>query len=244
MLRKTIKLISAYILTLRMEINNIKIEFLGHSGFLIRTEDGKTIIIDPYNISEKATEKKADFVFITHSHYDHCSIKDIEKIIKPETTIVVPADAQSKITKLEEVNMQVIEAGDKLSFDEDKLKVEAIPAYNIDKDFHTKADSWIGYLLKFDKVIIYHTGDSDKIPEMEKLSGYGKHGQEFVALLPVSGTYVMTADEAGEVAKMLNVDLAIPMHYGAGVAGTIEDAEKFIRVCKQNGIAAQILEKI
>jgi len=227
-----------------MKINNIEIEFLGHSGFLISTEDGKKIIVDPYNLSEKAVKNKADYIFITHSHYDHCSIKDIEKIVKPETTIVVPADAQSKITKLEKVNMQVIEADDKLSFDEDKIKVEAIPAYNLDKDFHTKADGWVGYLFKFDRVIIYHAGDTDKIPEMEKLSGYGKHGQEFIALLPVSGTYVMTADEAADVAKTLNIDIAIPMHYGAGVAGTLEDAQHFVEACKQLEVYAQILEKI
>ena len=43
---------------------------------------------------------------------------------------------------------------------------------------------------------------------------------------------------------MLNVDIAIPMHYGAGVAGTVEDAQQFVKACKQNEIYAQILEKI
>jgi L-ascorbate metabolism protein UlaG (beta-lactamase superfamily) len=223
-----------------MEINNVKIEFLGHSGFLITNGDGKKIVIDPYNISEKVG--KVDFILITHSHYDHCSIKDIEKIVKPGTVVVVPPDVQSKITKIDNVNMQVIEAGDGIDFE--KFKVEALPAYNTGKEFHTKADGWLGYLIKFDKVIIYHSGDCDKMPEMEKLTGYGKHGQEFVALLPVSGKYVMDADEAAEVAAMLNVDLAIPMHYGAGVVGVIDDAKKFVEVCKQLGIYAQILEKI
>ena len=138
--------------------------------------------------------------------------------------------------------MQVIESGDKIDFG--KFKVEAIPAYNVGKDFHTEADGWLGYILKFDKVIIYHAGDTDKTPEMQKLSGYGKHGQEFVALLPVSGTYVMNADEAADAAQMLNADLVIPMHYGAGVIGTIEDANKFVDACKQLGVYAQILDKI
>ncbi len=225
-----------------MEINNVKIEFLGHSGFLISNGDGKKIFVDPYNISESSTEQKADFIFITHSHYDHCSIKDINKIAKKGTVIVIPADAQSKITKIEGIQMQVIESGDKIDFG--KFKVEAIPAYNVGKDFHTEADGWLGYILKFDKVIIYHAGDTDKTPEMQKLSGYGKHGQEFVALLPVSGTYVMNADEAADAAQMLNADLVIPMHYGAGVIGTIEDANKFVDACKQLGVYAQILDKI
>lgn len=225
-----------------MEINNVKIEWLGHDGFLISNGDGKKIFIDPFNVSESVSAQKADFIFITHSHYDHCSIKDIEKISKNGTTIIVPADAQSKITKIEGISMEVIEAGDEI--DLGKFKVEAIPAYNVGKDFHTKADGFLGYLFKFDKVIIYHSGDTDKIPEMERLTGYGKHGQEFITLLPVSGKYVMNADEAAEVAHALNADLAIPMHYGAGVIGTIEDAKRFVEACKQYGIYAQILEKI
>ena len=225
-----------------MEINNVKIEFLGHSGFLISNGDGKKIFIDPFSISESVANQKADFIFITHSHYDHCSIKDIIKLVKKGTVIVVPADAQSKITKIEDVQMQVIEVGDEIDFG--KFKVEAMPAYNVGKDFHTKADGWVGYVMKFDKVIIYHAGDTDKIPEMSRLTGYGKHGQEFIALLPVSGTYVMNADEAADVASMLNVDLAIPMHYGAGVAGTEDDAKKFVEACKQLDVYAQVLDKI
>ena len=225
-----------------MEINNVKIEFLGHSGFLISNGDGKKIFIDPFSISESVATQKADFIFITHSHYDHCSIKDITKLVKKGTVIVVPADAQSKITKIEDVQMQVIEVGDEIDFG--KFKVEAMPAYNVGKDFHTKADGWVGYVMKFDKVIIYHAGDTDKIPEMSRLTGYGKHGQEFIALLPVSGTYVMNADEAADVASLLNVDLAIPMHYGAGVAGTEDDAKKFVEACKQLDVYAQVLDKI
>lgn len=222
-----------------MKVKGVDIEFLGHAGFLISSKD-KKIAIDPYNLSNKVP--KVDLILITHSHYDHCSIKDIEKIAGEETTIVVTPDSQSKITKLENVNMQIIEAGDELNFD--GLKVEAVPAYNPNKKFHPKNEGWLGYLMKFDKLTIYHAGDTDKTKEMEKLTGYGKKGHEFVALLPVSGTYVMDADEAAEVAEMLNPNIAIPMHYGAGVAGTEEDAKRFCEMCMRKGIRAEVLEKI
>lgn len=222
-----------------MQIKDINLEFLGHSGFLITTET-KKIIIDPYNISDNVP--KANLILITHSHYDHCSIKDIEKVVQEGTTIVVPADAQSKITKIPGVEMQIIEPGDEL--DLNNMKIEAIPAYNVDKEFHPKREGWIGYVIKLDNVIIYHAGDTDKIPEMRNLTGYGKRGNEFVALLPVSGKFVMDAEEAAEVASMLSPDLTIPMHYGAGVAGTLEDAETFSELCRKVGLKTQILEKI
>lgn len=222
-----------------MKIKDINLEFLGHAGFLM-SGFGKKIAIDPYNVSEKV--EKVDYILITHSHYDHCSIKDLERLSREGTVIVIPVDVQSKITKIKDVEMQIIEVGDRLEFG--NFKIEALPAYNVDKDFHPKREGWIGYVIKIKDVIIYHAGDSDKIPEMERLTGYGKHGNEFVALLPVSGKYVMSADEAAEVASLINPSLAIPMHYGAGVAGTIEDAKEFISLCRKVGLKAEILEKI
>lgn len=223
-----------------MEIDGVKIQFLGHSGFLIKDSSGKVIAIDPYNISEKI--EKVDLILITHSHYDHCSIKDITHLSKEGTIVVIPADAQSKITRVEKVNMQIVEAGDK--FDFGFVKIEALPAYNVDKEFHPKSEGWVGYLIKIGNVIIYHAGDSDVIPEMKKLSGYGKEGNKFVVLLPVSGKYVMTAEEAAETASLLNPFITIPMHYGAGVVGSADDAKRFVELCKENNIKAEVLEKI
>ncbi|MDO8508811.1 MAG: MBL fold metallo-hydrolase [Nanoarchaeota archaeon] len=223
-----------------MEIGGVNIDFLGHSGFLIRNGNGKRIAVDPYNISEGI--EKVDLILITHSHYDHCSIKDITKLSKEGTIIVVSPDVQSKITRIEGVEMQVVEIGDEIEFG--NVKIEVMPAYNVGKEFHPKNEEWLGYLIKLHGVVIYHSGDTDKIPEMQNLTGYGKHGNEFIALLPVSGKYVMDAEEAYEVAQMLKPDLALPMHYGAGVAGTKEDAEKFVKLCNDNGIRAELLEKI
>lgn len=228
-----------------MEIGNVKIDFLGHSGFLVSIGSNgniKRIFIDPLNISEVAAREKADILLITHGHYDHCSIKDIQKIVKHGTKIIIPADVQSKITKVNDVEMQVIESGDELEIG--GIRIQGIPAYNIGKDFHTKKDNFLGYLIKANGVIIYHAGDTDKIPEMEKLTGYGKKGNNFIAILPVGGKFVMTADEAADAAALINPDIAIPMHYGGGIVGTIEDAQAFVKACQQQGINAEILEKI
>jgi L-ascorbate metabolism protein UlaG (beta-lactamase superfamily) len=226
-----------------MEMQKVSLKYLGHSGFLIKynnNEHTQTIAIDPYNITE--IPDKADFILITHSHYDHCSIKDIQKLIKSNTTLVIPADVQSKITKLSNIRMEVVEAGE--GIDTGIIKIEAFPAYNTNKKFHTKNDGWLGYLVKIGETIIYHAGDTDIIPEHDKLTGYAKQGNTFIALLPVSGQYVMTPQEAASLAKRLNPTLAIPMHFGTEVSGTKEDAELFVAICKENKIEAKILDKL
>ena len=220
-----------------MEIQGIDIKWLGNSGFFIK--DNKVIYIDPYNIKKEM--EKADLILITHSHYDHCSIIDINKIIKKGTKIILPADCQSKINRFNvPIDIQVVEPDQELNFGE--IKISVLPAYNVDKPFHQKEDGWVGYLIKINGLLINHAGDTDVISEMQKLTGYKEGGKEFIALLPVGGRFTMSAEEALEAAKLIKPSLAVPMHYGS-VAGTINDAEEFVSLCKEEGINAKILEK-
>ena len=99
------------------------------------------------------------------------------------------------------------------------VQIEAVPAYNIDKDFHPQKNNWLGFIITVDGVRVYHAGDTDLIPEMDTFS-------VDIALLPVSGVYVMTADEAIEAARRLKPGIAIPMHYDS-IVGSKKDAIKF-----------------
>ncbi|RLE89531.1 MAG: MBL fold metallo-hydrolase, partial [Thermoprotei archaeon] len=83
----------------------------------------------------------------------------------------------------------------------------------------------IGVIVEVDGVKIYHAGDTDLIEEMSRL------GKIDVALLPVSGTYVMNAEEAAKAAEIIKPEVAIPMHYGA-IVGSKSDAEKFAELLK------------
>jgi L-ascorbate metabolism protein UlaG (beta-lactamase superfamily) len=221
-----------------MEIGGVDIEWLGHSGFMIKTSEGKVIYIDPYSVGENL--KKADLILISHSHYDHCSIEDINKIIKENSRIVITADCQSKITRVKvPVRIEVIEPGSEINFG--NVRIFAVPAYNVDKSFHPREESWVGYLLKVNGAIIYHAGDTDVVPEMQKLTGHKKEGKEFVALLPVGGRFTMNPEEAVEAAKIIKPDLAVPMHYGS-IIGEKEDGEEFVKLCEEEGINAQVLD--
>jgi len=220
-----------------MKIGDVELKWLGHSGFLIL--NSKVIYIDPYQIKEELP--KADLILLTHDHYDHCSVADLEKIINPGTVILMTSGCQSKVARFNvPLKLHLVSPGE--DFDFGKIKITTFPAYNVDKHFHKKDEALVGFLIKIDNLIIYHAGDTDVIPEMTKLTGYNQHDKTFIALLPVGGRFTMNAEEAAEAAKMIKPSLAIPMHWGS-IIGSKEDAEEFEELCKESGIETKILEK-
>ena len=193
-----------------MEVNDVvkNITWLGHDGFLIKG-DGKVIAIDPFQVKEC---EPADIILVTHEHYDHCSPEDIKKIQKASTVIVTEANSAEKLTG----DVRVVQPGDRLTVS--GIPIEAVPSYNTDKAFHPKQNAWLGFIVTVEGVRIYHAGDTDVIPEMDSFD-------VDIALLPVSGTYVMTAEEAVRAAKMIKPKLVIPMHYDA-IVGSEDDARR------------------
>jgi len=201
------------------EYHGLKISWLGHDSF--RIKNGKTIFIDPFKI--RPTSEKADILLITHEHYDHLSMDDIKKVVNENTTIVTIPAVKKELSSLKVKEVRAVRPGDKLKLGD--ISIDVVPAYNLNKFresgkvFHPKEDGKAGYIIEIKGVRVYHAGDTDAIPEMKGL-------KPDVALLPVSGTYVMTADEAAQAVKMVEPKLAIPMHYGV-IVGTEQDAQKF-----------------
>ncbi len=197
----------------------MKISWLGHDSF--RIKNGKTVIIDPFKL--KSAPEKADVLLITHEHFDHLSPDDIKKVVSEKTTVVAVSSCGAELSKLKVKEVKTVLPGDHVNIGD--ISVEAVPAYNVNKFrepgkvFHPKNDGKAGYIITIGGVRIYHAGDTDAIPEMSKV-------RTDVALLPVSGTYVMTAEEAAKAAGMIGPKLAIPMHYGA-IVGSERDAERF-----------------
>jgi len=189
------------------------VHWLGHDTFKITGE--KVIYTDPFKIKKADI---ADIILITHEHYDHCSPDDIKKLQGPNTMIVTPADCAAKLKG----NIKIVKPGD--TIDVFGIKIEVVPSYNTNKQFHTKEKGWVGYILTVSGERIYLAGDTDYIPEMASF-------RADIALLPVSGTYVMTADEAVKAALDIKPRIAIPMHYGS-IVGTLDDAKKFAEKLK------------
>ncbi len=208
-----------------LNLDGIKIKWLGHASFKISNK--RVIYIDPYNIEET---EKADYILITHSHYDHFSPKDIEKIRQDSTIIISRSDVATKIGG----EVRVVNQGDFLDLDD--IKLTAVAAYNVDKEFHPRALG-VGFIIEMDGKRIYHAGDTDYIREMENKSEFGNID---VALLPVGGTYTMNAEEAAKAANTIKPKIAIPMHYGS-IVGSKEDAKKFKELVDKD-IKVEILE--
>lgn len=195
------------------------IHWLGHDSFRIEGS-GMVIYIDPWQIPDGPA---ADLILITHDHYDHCSPEGVVRIQTPHTVIMTVEAAAKKLSG----TVRVVQAGERREVGE--VMVETVPAYNINKFrepglvFHPRGAGLVGYVLTVDERRIYHTGDTDLIPEMADI-------RCDIALLPVSGTYVMTAAEAAEAARLIRPKLAIPMHYGRGI-GSDADARQFEAAC-------------
>src|SRR5436190_16272425 len=196
------------------------LDWLGHSGFRLRA--GRSLVyIDPYRVSPDAP--KADLILVTHGHYDHFSPQDIELLTQKGTVLVAPAAVA------ERVSGRVISIAPGEMLEEELVRgvaVAAIAAYNTSKrndegrPFHPREAGFVGYDLNVRGERLYHAGDTDVIPEMDTVMGVD------VALLPVSGVYVMTAVEAVEAARRIAPRVAVPMHWGEHI-GSYRDAEEF-----------------
>ena len=193
-----------------------KIQWLGHASFRIHTSKG-IIYIDPW---KTAGAPKADLILVTHTHPDHLSIEDISKLKKDNTIIMGSKDMVKTVPD----GVGIAPGASKKV---GSIVVEAVRAYNIGKEFHPRENDWLGLIVEVDGMRIYHTGDTDAIPEMKDLQDID------VVLIPVGGKYTMDPKEAAEAVSMFSPKKAIPMHWGDIIGGK-NDAERFAELagCK------------
>ena len=206
------------------------IEVLYHSS--IRIEKEKTIYIDPYKINKNYND--ADIIFVTHDHYDHYSEEDIDKVKKENTIIVVPEDLLPKLINKGIIQKNIITVKPNNKYEVEGIKIETIPAYNIEKQFHPKANNWVGYIIDMYGIKYYIAGDTDITEENKKVKCD-------VAFVPVGGTYTMDYREAAALVNEIKPKIAVPIHYGS-VVGTVEDANQFIKLLDKE-IQGKILMK-
>ncbi len=190
------------------------------------------VYIDPWGLAGDLPP--ADLLLITHAHGDHFSTEDIDRVRTAKTVQVAPADVARELSG----NVRAVRPGERL--DAAGVKLETVPAYNIDParlQAHPKANNWVGYVLRLGGHTYYHAGDTDHLPELERI-------KTDVAFLPIGGGgFVMTVDEAASLAKAMRPKIAVPMHYGfypgVGVAG---DGERFKKTA--SGVDVRVLTPV
>lgn len=207
----------------------MKLQWITHSCIMIHSTLGKIIYFDPYQLPRK--NDRANIVLISHDHFDHCSMSDIQKIADEKTTIIIPStcsiSGKFKIVKLKENESIVI----------DGIKIEAVPAYTININTHPRMNRWLGYVVTIDNSRIYHAGDTDKIPEMKLLENIK------VACVPVGGNFTMGLEEAAESIRLINPQIAVPIHnYDKPLEPFIDMVKKLCPNVKVEILAGKALE--
>ena len=174
---------------------------------------GVEIHVDPLGVDEPS---EADFVLLTHPHYDNFSEDDIARVRGERTVIVAPASMKKQLDDAD----HFMRPGDMLQLD--GFDVLAVPAYNVEKKFHTPEHGWLGYVFTIGGTTFYHAGDTDFLPAM-----YGIRCD--VAFLPVGGHYTMGVDDAAKAAEACGAEVLVPIHWGEP-HGTMEDIDRLRRI--------------
>lgn len=190
-------------------------ELLGHSS--IKITGDRVIYIDPYNIKDEP--KDADMIFITHTHYDHFSPEDIQKVRNQDTIIIVTDDGYTECLKMGFKEHQINKVEPNKRYQLHSMNFETVPAYNIKAQYHPKANNWVGYILEIRSASYYIAGDTDMNDDNVQI-------ECDVAFVPVGGKYTMDAVEAAKFINEIQPRIAIPIHYGT-IVGTKQDAEHF-----------------
>ncbi len=176
-----------------------KMLFIGHASLRFTTDSGQVIYVDPYHTDGGAYGPPADFLLVTHQHFDHNAVDKVTK--KPGCLVITQAEA--------------LKNGKYNRFEKDGVVILAVPAANKNHP----ADQCVGYILKFDGISVYCAGDTSKIPQMADLAAQKLD----YALLPVDGVYNMDPAEASACAQMIGARRNIPYHTAADNGQNIRD---------------------
>ena len=200
------------------------VELFCHNS--IKITGSKTIYIDPFRLEKDYHD--ADYIFSTHTHYDHFSEDDIEKILKEDTVIITPDSSRElacDLTKDRE-RVKIVEPANE--YELPGVKFSTTYAFNKETLYHTKNENWVGYIIELDGVKYYIAGDTDNIKELKDV-------ECDVAFLPVGGKYTMGYAEAAGLANTIKAKIVVPTHYGC-IVGTQEDAEKFAKLVREKEV--------
>ncbi len=192
-----------------------KLTFHGHATFSIETDDGTHLVIDPYfednpGFTGSLDDIEADFVLITHGHFDH--VTDVEPLVRRTGATII---ASFEIASYFEAkhgftcSPQHIGGGVQYPFGHVKL-TPALHGGKLDLegggDYTTVP---AGLLIKLASgQRFHHAGDTALLTDMQLLNG-----QVDVAVLPIGDRFTMGPDDAVRAVDFIEPSVVIPCHY-------------------------------
>jgi len=184
----------------------LKIRWHGHSCFEITNKS--TIVTDPHDgksIGIPTPTVLADIILVSHDHYDHNSVKTVEK----ETTKIITETRKRQI---------------------DDVSIKGFSSFH-DEHHGTKRGENIIYRWIIDDVIFCHLGDLGHTLDEKTIKNIGDID---VLFIPVGGTYTLDAAKACKVIHQLNPTIVIPMHYKIeGLSLPIAGVDEFLDQTKE-----------
>lgn len=214
-----------------MDLSNITV----NKQSSVRIAGSKILYFDAFEISSETHD--ADYIFVTHEHYDHFDPVSISKVMNAESVIIAPESMKKKLLK------ELAIAEDKCIFCQpneelelNSISVKTVPAYNKLKPFHTKSSKWVGYLVRMNDLTYYVAGDTDANEDVKKVKCD-------VALVPVGGHYTMDKKQAAEFVCEIKPAAVIPTHYGE-VVGSPADGADFMNLVTSANETIQVELKL
>ncbi len=219
-----------------------KISFLGHAGFQIKTNKGKIIIIDPWLTDNPlaAIQAKdisnADFVLVTHDHFDH--IADAAAIVKATgATLVGMPETVGRLKEEEAISDNQIVFGMGMNIGgtvtSDGISITMTQAFH-----SSQTASPAGYIIKLENGFsLYHAGDTGIFSSMKIL---GEIFHINLAMLPIGGVFTMDPKQATMAAKLLGVSQVIPMHYKTFPI-LEQDTSSFVEIMKKEAPDIEVI---
>lgn len=185
------------------------IKWLGHGSFVI--EGPPIIYIDPWRVVKRAFFP--DVILISHDHYEHFSVADINKLRGPHTRLISNANVVEQLGWGE-----VLRPWQGITVD--KASIKAVPAYSVASMRHPKEAGGLGFVISLNLYDIYYAGGTQRIPEMETI-------RPDVAILPIDNDGTLDVMEAAEVVRQMRPRWVIPCNWGAsGGAASIMEARQ------------------
>ena len=203
-----------------LSLENVRV--YTQSAIRIEGARGTVAYLDPFSLTDAEAAHDADYVLITHAHYDHLSPEDYARVAGEKTVVVAPASMADEVAGLGAAATHLTAAGEKIELP--GLTVEAVPAYNVEPErlaMHPQANGWLGYVITLDgePMRYYVSGDTDQNADNDAVSCD-------VALVPIGGTYTCDPRQAAAFVNTLRPAVVVPTHYGS-IVGTYDDFDAF-----------------